>query len=308
MRDILYVRVCNSINVCVFLFSIYNEALIKGETCQIETRFQLVLYFILSSCHIPIHIWSTFDLWLILSEQKQHFPLQKLLLSGYSLQNRRNFLLNCIAKTVVPRSTFRVLHSINIFPKHILDYLITCAENLKYQEMVTNNQATSIGKISCIKNFLSNSEAEILWWTILHTINKQQAQLKFKIHDLCTNSRWKLIGNQKLIHNISTFKLSATEMEALSLGLKFATGLKKDDTLTALTKNHNFSHTEFKKIFVHGILAATFTNTIETTLLRRYIQVLKSYPWTKTSFWQRRWCSYNEHQHLHWKIRIPPNW
>lgn len=36
-----------------------------------------------------------------------------------------------------------------------------------------------------------------------------------------------MISNPDLIYNISIFTLSATETEALSLGLKFATGLKK---------------------------------------------------------------------------------
>lgn len=43
-----------------------------------------------------------------------------------------------------------------------------------------------------------------------------------------------------------------------------------------LTKNHRFDHTEFEKGLIQGILAATFTDTDETTLLRRYLLAVKN--------------------------------
>lgn len=38
-------------------------------------------------------------------------------------------------------------------------------------------------------------------------------------------------------------------METLSLSLKFATEIRKEDTLTTLTKIHRFDHRNFKKSF-----------------------------------------------------------
>lgn len=52
-------------------------------------------------------------------------------------------------------------------------------------------------------------------------------------------------------------------MEALSLGLKFATGLRKGNTLTTLTKNHRFNHNEFEKGFTQSIIATSLTNIEE---------------------------------------------
>lgn len=96
----------------------------------------------------------------------------------------------------------------------------------------------------------------------------------------------------------------ATETEAQSLGLKFGTGLKKDDTITTLNENHNFSYTEYENGLVLNILAANLTITIETTLPRRYIKkknikFIHEQKYHHNSIRQKKLYSYNGHKHLH---------
>lgn len=71
-------------------------------------------------------------------------------------------------------------------------------------------------------------------------------------------------------------KISLNETESFSFVLKFAYGLKKYDSVTNLTKNHEFTNTEFKKYYIQGILASTLKITDETTLPSRYIRVLNN--------------------------------
>lgn len=64
-----------------------------------------------------------------------------------------------------------------------------------------------------------------------------------KLHNFYTHSRWRKIGNPNLYHNLSRTKLSITMLEALCLGLKFATEIRKE-TLTTITKSYRFDHTD----------------------------------------------------------------
>lgn len=73
-----------------------------------------------------------------------------------------------------------------------------------------------------------------------------------------------------------------TETEDLILDLKFATGLKKDDTVTPLTENHKFNNTEFGKKFCVSYISSHSQKTDETTLPRKYIWSLKTYSRSKT--------------------------
>lgn len=43
------------------------------------------------------------------------------------------------------------------------------------------------------------------------------------------------------------------------------TGLRKEDTQNTLTKKHRFDHNDFENCLTRGIVAATLTNTEETT-------------------------------------------
>ena len=76
---------------------------------------------------------------------------------------------------------------------------------------------------------------------------------------------------------MSNRELTTTEHEALSLGLKFATGTLTNNLTEIVTKNYRHTDTEFNKGFIQGIItASTHTTNNEHTLPRRYITALRT--------------------------------
>ena len=85
---------------------------------------------------------------------------------------------------------------------------------------------------------------------------------------LCNNSRWKKLGRADLV-NISSINLSPTETEALSFGLKFATGIKNYDMGKIINTNYKHHDSDFDKGFLQGIIAAsTNCHSDEPTYLK----------------------------------------
>ena len=66
-----------------------------------------------------------------------------------------------------------------------------------------------------------------------------------------------------LIENISDIVLTANKTQALSLGLKFATGSGKPDIANIVSRNLNYNDTDFDKGFIQGIIAATLSHDNE---------------------------------------------
>lgn len=57
----------------------------------------------------------------------------------------------------------------------------------------------------------------------------------------------------EFVYNISSDKLSVTEIEDLSFSLNLATEIRKEDTLTTLTKIHIESTTQNSKRFSNEV-------------------------------------------------------
>lgn len=87
-------------------------------------------------------------------------------------------------------------------------------------------QHVSVGKIQGEENSISNFRAKGLRQTILYVNNLQINRLKEKLHNLCTDSRWKKIDSRILVYNISNIKLSINE----SL-VQYVIGLQKKMSL-----------------------------------------------------------------------------
>lgn len=66
---------------------------------------------------------------------------------------------------------------------------------------------------------------------------KQICILENKLNTLIRNSKWSKVGRKDIITNLSGFKLSDTQLEAISFGPKFATGLPKND-ITEIGRAH----------------------------------------------------------------------
>ena len=104
-------------------------------------------------------------------------------------------------------------------------------------------------------------------------------KLNQKLSSLCASSLWNTIGRPDLIHNLSSHHLSPTETEALSFGLKFATGLPKQNLVDTLTKNYRYTDTDFLKGYIQGIISASMknhNNSHEHTLPKRHLDALQT--------------------------------
>ena len=85
------------------------------------------------------------------------------------------------------------------------------------------------------------------------------------------------MGGADLVNNISSINLSPIETEALTFGLKFATGIKNHDMGKLINTNYKYHHSDFHEGFLQGIIAAsTNCHSDELTLPNRYITALKS--------------------------------
>ena len=201
---------------------------------------------------------------------------RRLLRKAYSTKNRRTFLQNCIHEKVLPKSTAKILKADNHpFPNYARDYLYHSAQKLKHEETELFEKARSIG-IS-LRNSLSAEQSNQIRHQLTRANNNQITNLQNKLKVLCINSQWKSLGNPNLINNLSDITLSQNETEALSFGLKFATGIsKKSEVCDTIIKNYHSQDTDFEKGFIQGIITSSLSSTNETSLPRRYITALKN--------------------------------
>ena len=201
----------------------------------------------------------------------------RLIKSADSARNRRNFLQRCIEEKVIPQSIpFKTKTSQHIFPEYIETYMQHTVKTLKHQESTTRHTANLL-KTRLIKNKQLDATTLNDIHTKTHAISKKQVSTQNrKLSSLCTNSRWTKIGNKNLIHNISNYTPTPTELEALSLGLKFATGLRNNNTTDLIQRNYRQSDSEFTKGFIQGILSTTSLNpSLNQTLIpKRYVTAL----------------------------------
>ena len=203
---------------------------------------------------------------------------KRLLISANSCKNRRNFILQCIEEKVIPRCIpHHYRNSSHIFPKHALTHLLHIAEDLKQQRYIILNTARTLrSRLHYERRLTTRLEIKINRNTQAAN-NRQITSLQGKINQLCKNSKWKTIGRADLITNLSSYSPSPTELEALGLGLKFATGANNNNISHLLYKNYRQSDSEFNKGFIQGILSVTsLPSDAETTIPKRYMIALKN--------------------------------
>ena len=183
-----------------------------------------------------------------------------LLLSAHSLKNRHQFILDCIKEKVVPNCSKHILkNSHRIFPTYAQYFLQSIANNLKLDELAKFEEAR-LAHASLITDKLLDSRTKSRIKRRIKTSN--QTQLKShqqKLHSLCTRSPWKNIGRKDLVLNLSNTSLNPIEEEALSLGLKFATGHPKFDLADIISANYKHTDSNLNKGFIQGIIAASTT-------------------------------------------------
>ena len=173
---------------------------------------------------------------------------------------------------VIPKCTSKHLKcDDHIFPKYAQDYLKTKIEELKHREIDTMEEMKKARSALQKKNAFSNKD-EIGLKLHIDRINKRDIKKHERtLSSLCESSKWKHIGRQSMVHNLSDRKISSTESEALSLGLKFAINTNNNNITDTITNNYGYSDTDFEKGFIQGIITASINSTDEyNTIPLRY--------------------------------------
>ena len=77
---------------------------------------------------------------------------------------------------------------------------------------------------------------------------------QINLKNLCQLSAWNQSGRRDLVENLSNTILNGTEIQALSFGLKFATGHCNADLADVLSRNHRINDPSFEKGFIQGLI------------------------------------------------------
>ena len=181
-----------------------------------------------------------------------------------SIQNRDKFLQSCIEEQVLPRSAPPHLHHQNKpFSNTAREYLREARETLRYEAEEIKSEIQQL--------HLPHSMVQ----KIKEEDQKQKEKLSKKLDRLCRDSRWKNIGREDLITNLSSPTLTQTQ-EALALGLKFKTNISDKKLADYVGKNQHYKDSEIESGFKQGVLlcceAATRSNC--STIPKRYVHAL----------------------------------
>ena len=87
--------------------------------------------------------------------------------------------------------------------------------------------------------------------------NEKEARLQQNLERTCNRSRWGSVGRTDLVDNRSTRELTQTEVEALSLGLKFDIGYSGTSISKLVRKNNRYSSHDRDNGFIQGLAIAS---------------------------------------------------
>ena len=101
--------------------------------------------------------------------------------------------------------------------------------------------------------------------------------LSRNLENLCRHSDWSTAGSEDLVINISSKPLSPTELQALSLGLKFDTGSDKRPLSYYLSRSRLPGASDVDKGFAQGVITTMHClKTIQApTLPSRFVEALR---------------------------------
>ncbi|XP_076061529.1 uncharacterized protein LOC143037282 [Oratosquilla oratoria] len=168
------------------------------------------------------------------------FALRKKLVS---LRNRINFLQDCLEEQVIPKSAPIHLQGGHLpFSKTARSYLLEAKETLLYEAEDYKGQLRHIQLPNHLLEKLSRSNQQ------------QQANLQHKLSQLCNTSKWNNIGKHHLLNNLSSYTLTPSQSQALSLGLKFSTNNNTKKLSDYIMKNYNWKEDDIDIGFKQGVL------------------------------------------------------
>ena len=173
---------------------------------------------------------------------------RRLLAAADSHRNRIFFLSRCIEEKVIPRCIpSKLLSKEHIFPQIIKDHLQDSIAQLRLELPTIIDDTNQIKVLLIQKRQLSNAENNNILRKNQRQSLIQQNKLQNKLRRLCESSKWSSVGRKDLVKNISSYKLTNTDLEALSLGFKFATGQNNNYITNLINTNYRHSDTDFNK-------------------------------------------------------------
>ncbi|XP_076037064.1 uncharacterized protein LOC143022637 [Oratosquilla oratoria] len=100
----------------------------------------------------------------------------------------------------------------------------------------------------------------------------QKEKLERKLANLCESSEWNRVGREELIVNLYNRILTATEKQALSLGLKFDIGFQKKDFTEYVESNYRWGDSDIEKGFKQGVITCfhALARSNQCTIPKRY--------------------------------------
>ena len=175
--------------------------------------------------------------------------------------NRRKFLHDCIEEKVLPKSA----------PKQLQNEATPFSNAARtYLEDEGHKLSLKMYEIIDLKknvNLTPNMQR------ILMTESKKQTEnLQRKLMSPCQTSAWKDVGKAENVVNLSNKILTKNESEALSLGLKFDSGVDNKTYADYVLKNYRWTDSDMEKGFIQGVLACCTALSKEqpSALPRRY--------------------------------------
>ena len=182
-----------------------------------------------------------------------------------------NFLKDCLQEHVLPPSAPKQLTDGPVpFKRSAREWL---KENIKTQEL-----DLEIDKFNIKALHKDGVRLPHRIHTELKKIDeKERKRLERKLQRCINKSKWRTAGREDLITNLSSRRLTEVEKEALSLGAKFDTGVRKNDLADLLIKNHRWKDSSTDQGMMQGLSLAAHISALEqpSTLPRRYTKALK---------------------------------
>ena len=159
-----------------------------------------------------------------------------------------DYLRNCREEQVLPPSAPKLLkgkEGDHPFPASSRAFLTERIEQHRNDISLLTEQATGIHLPHRLVIKLQHSKAET------------EARLKQNLERTCNRSRWGSVGRQDLVDNRSSRELTQTEVEALSLGLKFDIGHSGTSISKLVRKNNRYSSHDLDNGFIQGLAIAS---------------------------------------------------
>ena len=180
-----------------------------------------------------------------------------------------DYLRKCREEQVLPPSAPKLLKGKvgdHPFPASAREFLTERIEQHRNEISLLTEQAKGVHLPHRLVIRLQKSKTET------------EARLQQNLERTCNRSRWGSVGRTDLVDNRSTRELTQTEVEALSLGLKFDIGYSGTSISKLVRKNNRYSSHDLDNGFIQGLAIAShaMARSASSNLPRRYVQALTS--------------------------------